>query len=193
MMTIRNLTIKLKGSDSPISRRLQVPDQLTMDQLHLLIQTAMPWNNSHYYEFNVKDREYWRECEDELDSYREKPRNRVAARWTFAKFLDYTKAKKFRYLYDTRVQWIHELKVGAIIQPKPNEIYPKLMTAKEVCPRDDILGGIWPYNQFRKIIKKPKHRDYNEAKLWLGEDFDPDVDVFPLLKQNVEKFAQKLQ
>ena len=26
-----------------------------------------------------------------------------------------------------------------------------------------------------------------------GEDFDPDVDVFPLLKQNVEKFAQKLQ
>ena len=69
----------------------------------MLIQTAMPWNNSHYYEFNLKDREYWREDEDELDSYREKPRNRVAARWTFAKFLDYTKAKKFRYLYDTRV------------------------------------------------------------------------------------------
>ena len=190
-MTIRSLTIKLKNSIPTISRRLQVPDQMNMHQLHLLIQTVMPWNNRHYYEFEVRD-EYWRECKDEFIPDEEPPYNRVAARWTFAQFLNHTNVKQFRYLYDFSIHWIHEIRVGAIIQPKPNEIYPKLIKADKICPPDDLIGGIAPYNDFREIIKKPKHRDYDEAWVWFPKDFDPDADVFPDLEQNVAEFAKKI-
>ena len=56
-MKIQNLTIKLVGSDPDISRKIQVPIQMNFHDLHQLIQTAMPWDNSHMHEFHCQSKE----------------------------------------------------------------------------------------------------------------------------------------
>ena len=190
-MTIRTISIKLTKSDPVISRRLQVPDQMTLADLHLLIQTAMPWDNCHLYNFNCNGK-YWREQNEELMTELDDALNYPVEQWSIADFLNHTNAKKFNYVYDYGDYWEHKISVGAIVKPKPDQIYPKLVAAKEFCPPDDI-GGIWQYNQCLKILKDPKHQDYEDVIEWFPEDFDTTNDVFPSLESQVNEFAKMYQ
>lgn len=36
----------------PIDRKVLVPSDIQMDELHLVIQVAMGWENAHLYQFN---------------------------------------------------------------------------------------------------------------------------------------------
>ena len=50
---IYQIKITLLGTDPPIWRRLQVPADLTLAQLHNVLQTAMGWGNGHMHEFCI--------------------------------------------------------------------------------------------------------------------------------------------
>ena len=199
-MKIQNLTIKLVGSTPVISRKLQVPVQMNLHELHQLIQYAMPWGNCHMYEFHCQGKEYWREAEDDVDDEFEEEFDeefddlfeQVSQQWSVERFLTYTKAKKFHYVYDFGDHWDHLITVGAIEDANPNEIYPKLIAANGLCPPEDI-GGIQHYYWALEIINEPEHENHEETLGWFDDDFDPNVDVFPSLVKEVAKFAIKFQ
>ena len=50
------LKIVLKGSKPPIWRRVLIPADLKLPDLHWVIQLAMGWNNEHLYHFMVGTR-----------------------------------------------------------------------------------------------------------------------------------------
>jgi len=55
------ILIKLKDVKPAVSRKLIVPVTIRYDQLHVLLQLAFGWTNSHLYSFRAKhqqDREY---------------------------------------------------------------------------------------------------------------------------------------
>src|SRR6185312_8676331 len=50
---IYQIKVTLIGSDPPIWRRLLVPADLTLEQLHRVLQAAMGWQDCHLHEFLI--------------------------------------------------------------------------------------------------------------------------------------------
>ena len=53
MTDIARLMIQLDDLRPPVRRRIEVPLAIRLDDLHLVIQAVMGWENSHLYEFRV--------------------------------------------------------------------------------------------------------------------------------------------
>ena len=54
MTQYMQLRIELLDTEPPVWRRIAVDPRLTMEQLHLAIQHAMGWTDSHMHEFETK-------------------------------------------------------------------------------------------------------------------------------------------
>ena len=52
------LKVTLLGPRPAIWRRLVVPSDVTLDQIHWIIQAAMPWTNSHLHQFHDGEARY---------------------------------------------------------------------------------------------------------------------------------------
>jgi len=55
---ILQLKITLKGAKPPIWRRVLAPDNLTLEQLHTVIQIAMGWSDGHLHRFEINGVSY---------------------------------------------------------------------------------------------------------------------------------------
>ena len=53
--TIARLKITVDGVKPAVLRRVEVPFDIRLDRLHLTIQAAMGWTNSHLYELRAGD------------------------------------------------------------------------------------------------------------------------------------------
>ena len=53
MTLLAVLTIDLMDVQPKVHRRITVPFNIRLDRLHLVIQEAMPWTNSHLYEMQI--------------------------------------------------------------------------------------------------------------------------------------------
>ena len=53
--TIARLKITLDDVEPQVLHRIEVPISLRLDRLHLTIQVAMGWTNSHLYEIRARD------------------------------------------------------------------------------------------------------------------------------------------
>src|ERR1700690_3185222 len=64
---VLQLKVTLLGTSPPIWRRLLVPADLTLAQLHDVLQTAMGWEDGHMHEFSIGQRRFGRrDPEDQL-------------------------------------------------------------------------------------------------------------------------------
>jgi hypothetical protein len=50
---IARLKITLADVEPKVVRRIDVPLGIRLDRLHLVLQAAMPWTDSHLYEFTA--------------------------------------------------------------------------------------------------------------------------------------------
>lgn len=56
--TVYQIKVTLKHSKPPIWRRLLVPADVELSDLHKIIQMAMGWTNSYMHQF-IKDRNFY--------------------------------------------------------------------------------------------------------------------------------------
>lgn len=113
-----------------------MPNTISLDRLHDVIQIVMGWNDEHLYFFQFKDRIYLEkpENEDELpsDAFR-------------LGELIKRKGQKFDYLYDFGDHWIHNL-VLENSNFEDSRIYNQIycLESEGDCPPEDS-GGIYVY------------------------------------------------
>jgi hypothetical protein len=53
--TIVRLKVTLNDVEPKVLRRIEVPADIKLDRLHLILQAALGWTNSHLYEIRAKD------------------------------------------------------------------------------------------------------------------------------------------
>jgi len=53
--SIARLKITLDDVEPKVVRRMEVPLTIRLDRLHLALQAALGWTNSHLYEIRAKD------------------------------------------------------------------------------------------------------------------------------------------
>ena len=161
--TIARLKITLDDVKPIVLRRVEVPATLRLDRLHLAIQAAMGWTNTHLYEILARDSGWGIPDPDGGDGP-----------------LDARKARLINVLEDIaqRRSSISTISptVGntreRIAAREPGAVYPRLIEATGRCPPEDI-GEPWGYAELLAAIGDPKHERHSEFKEQISDDFDP--------------------
>ena len=181
--SIARLLVTLDNVKPPVRRRVEVPLAIRLDRLHLVLQAAMGWTNSHLYEIRARDVGWGIPDSDFGDG----PLDAKKARLVDA--LEDVGTKTLKYLYDFGDGWEHTVKVERIADAVPGMAYPVLINAVGRCPPEDV-GGSWGYAEFLDAVADPAHENHAEMKEWAGEPFDPKVVDVEALTDDVAALAK---
>jgi hypothetical protein len=181
--SIARLKVTLNDVKPPVQRRVEVPLAIRLDRLHLVLQAAMGWTNSHLYEIRARD-VGWGLPDPDFD---EGPLDARKAR--LIDVLEDAGVKTVKYLYDFGDGWEHTVKVERVTDAVPGLTYPVLIDATGRCPPEDV-GGPWGYDEFLDALVDPAHENHAEMKGWIGEDFDPTAVDVEALSDDVAALAK---
>ena len=181
--SIARLLITLDDVKPPVRRRVEVPLAIRLDRLHLVLQAAMGWTNSHLYEIRARDVGWGLPDPD----FGEGPLDAKKAR--LVDVLEDVGTKTLKYLYDFGDGWEHTVKVERIADAVPGTAYPVLIDATGRCPPEDV-GGSWGYAEFLDAIADPAHENHAEMMEWAGETFDPKTVDVEALADDVAALAK---
>jgi hypothetical protein len=172
---IYQIKVTLKYIHPPIWRRIQVPGNLTLSQLHAVLQIAMGWTNSHLHGFRIGEHFYTEPSLDYADLAV------VDERQVRLEQVALEVGARFIYDYDFGDSWEHALVVEQMLTPDSSVAYPRCIAGKRACPPEDV-GGVPGYMEFLAAIHNPRHPEHDEWLMWAGDSFDPDA--FDVQKAN---------
>ncbi len=182
MAAIARLRITLDHVKPPVRRRIEVPRDIRLDRLHLVIQAAMGWSNMHLYEIRAGDVGW---SDPDPDWGFDGPRD--AGKVRLGDLLEQG-VKSLKYLYDFGDDWSHTIKLERTADADPGVAYPRLVEAVGACPPEDS-GGPWGYGDILEAIADPTHEQHDELVEWVGGDFDPNAVDAPALAEAVAALA----
>jgi Plasmid pRiA4b ORF-3-like protein len=165
-----SLKVTLRDTKPPVWRRLLVPGEMTLGDLHQAIQAAMGWDDAHLHAFDIAGREYG--DPDSVDDVADEERLSLNA-------VLKSGVRRFTYTYDFGDNWEHMVLIERPRRPLEAGSYPACLAGQRHCPPEDC-GGSWGYQELLAVLADPTHPDYPERVEWVGEDFDPEefsVDV----------------
>jgi hypothetical protein len=183
-VAIAHLRIKLDDVEPAVLRRVQVPVTIRLDRLHLVLQAAMGWTNSHLYEIRGRDVGWGMPDPDFGDG----PLDASKAR--LIDVLEDVGTRSLKYLYDFGDCWVHSVRIERITDAVPGMTYPCLVEATGRCPPEDV-GGPWGYREFLDAIADPDHEEHAERLEWIGGAFDPTTVDLQGLTKAVDSLAKK--
>jgi hypothetical protein len=184
--------ITLKRIKPPIWRRIQVPETYTFWDLHVAVQDAMGWTDTHLHHFEILNptkglkEEIGIPDEDFIDE-------RILAGWE-RKIADYfpSENNKADYIYDYGDNWEHMVKLEKILPREKGITYPVCVGGARACPPDDC-GGTWGYEEFLEAIMDSNHERHEELLYWVGGDFDPEgFDIKDVVFDNPRKRLENI-
>jgi hypothetical protein len=166
---IYQLKVTLLGTNPPIWRCLLVPADLTLAQLHNVLQTAMGWNNEHMHEFRAGQRRFGRP--EPVDPFMRTPRVESERTALLAAVLQRRGAKMI-YTYDLGDNWEHGIVLEKQLPAEPHTTYPICTDGQLACPPEDC-GGIPGYYEMLDALADPSHPRHDELRDWIGDEFNP--------------------
>ena len=149
---IARLKVTLEDVEPAVMRRLDVPLRIRLDRLHLVLQAAMGWTNSHLYQFRAGGAS-WGDPDPDFEGG-----PLPAAKTTLFDIIEDTGARTIHYLYDFGDGWDHVVSIERIGEPDPQALYPQLVAATGRCPPEDV-GGPPGYAEFLAAIADPTHEE----------------------------------
>lgn len=170
------LKIELKDMPHKIIRKVLVPEDISVYQLHLIIQDSMGWEHAHLYEFsNMKWKSALRvgvpdEFDDDFGGFSPSAPKQDAHKVLLKdSFLKENEANPFWYWYDFGDDWWHWI---SFLKPSKKDLdiftgEPICIDAIGKCPPEDC-GGIWGYAEFLETIKDKDHPEHEELMEWYG-------------------------
>jgi len=167
--------VALEEIEPKIWRRLIVPLDVTLGQMHPILQAAMGWTNSHLHQFEVGGLTYgdtWSlSAERTDDDARVFDADEVRLR-------DFTRELNtaFTYVYDFGDNWQHTVTLEKRIHVKPAPKRPSCIEGARCCPPEDV-GGPSGYFEFLRVLLSPdpdEHEEQKHLKRWSGGRFDPE-------------------
>jgi hypothetical protein len=164
--SIHTIKVSLRYMKPPVWRRLQVPSNTSLAELHHIIQAAMGWYDCHLHQFEVNGRDY-ADPEHMLEETTDE------ARWRLARL---QVGQRFAYWYDFGDDWWHDIQVESIDRADPALTYPRCVTGRRACPPEDC-GGPWGFAELMSALGDEKHPEHEMYRDWMqqlgGTDYDP--------------------
>ena len=170
---IYRVKVELLDASPPIWRRLDLRSDLMLPRLHLILQEAMGWTNSHLHEFvhsNSRqdlDAEHFASMDfpdagemgelDEADVRLDE--------------LAHSVGDTFLYLYDFGDSWWHRVTVEKVLEPDDDGEVPDatVVAGRRACPPEDC-GGMWSYTEWISGDMDPDGWESELVEFWAGWD-----------------------
>jgi len=164
---VYQIKVGLRGAKPPIWRRLEVPADISLAQLHTVIQVAFDWDDCHLHVFESPYGSFGT-ADADLG-------HRAEAPVTLEQVAPAVKSK-IRYTYDFGDDWEHDIVVEKVLD-RNAAAGPRCTGGRRAAPPEDC-GGIWGYARLVEVLNDPTHPEHEDMLEWLGlddpADFDPD-------------------
>ena len=171
---VYRLHLSLLEVEPLIWRRLQVPANISLRQLHDVFQAAMGWTDSHLHEFTFGDQKFGM-TDPEVDP----PATLRDDRGTTLDAIAPGAGREFTYDYDFGDDWNHRVVIDSIENAGVAAARALCLDGARACPPEDC-GGPSGYEHMLAVLNDPSHEEHREMLDWLGGEFDPeqfDLDV----------------
>lgn len=160
------LRVELEDITPMIWREWWVEGDMTLAQLHHILQAAMGWTDAHLHEFEMGGVRYGQPHEENDMPVVDERKLRL--RTLLRPGLEFT------YTYDFGDDWVHTVRVE-IAEPQ-DEPYgaATVVAGARACPPEDC-GGASEYQAFLDQCRaQPNSEEVRSFLEWAGEDFDAD-------------------
>lgn len=168
--------IQLKGvTKPPVWRRVIVPEKLTFQEFHKVIQLVFEWDDYHMYQFSPSG--YGSNPVIALPQEDDWEQPDLNAKKTRLNKIFTREKQRYVYIYDFGDDWTHQIVLEKLV-PDESKI-PVCLSGKGACPPEDC-GGAWGYEDLKIILADPTHEEHAEMKEWVGlvEDEEWDAGEF---------------
>ncbi len=153
------LKITLNGCHVKIWRRVIVPANIKLDELHNVIQDVMGWKDCHLHEFTILGIHYGVPDPEDFHEVLSEKNVRL-------KELVRPICNKFKYLYDFGDDWKHTIEVESFDYKDDSGQRVFCLGGKGSCPPEDV-GCPDGYENFCKAINNTSHPYHKEMKRWV--------------------------
>lgn len=162
------LEVQLEDLEPAIMRTIWVEGQMSLGQLHHILQAAMGWTDAHLHQFDIKGLRYavpHPEDDDLMPVIDERG----------IQLKDVLKLNlSFEYLYDFGDSWTHRIKVNQVKKMDRPYGAAYVENGAGACP-PEVAGGSGMYQEFLDERKQnPRSEEVRSFLVWAGDDFDPD-------------------
>lgn len=159
---VLQLKLGLQATKPPIWRRVLVPMDLHLGDLHDIIQASFDWYDGHLHEFRsggYKGTSYGPEIE-------EMEYNEVEDAFLVSELL---KAEKDRldYAYDFGDGWEVRIDVEKVLDSAEGQL-PRCTGGRRMAPLEDS-GGPWGWAEMLKAMNDSAHAEHGEVSEWFEE------------------------
>jgi hypothetical protein len=164
---IYQLKVTLDEIRPRIWRRLRVPGEITMADLHHVIQIAMGWSGAHRHRYVVGG---------ELIGAPGLDLARSVTREIDVRLVEVALERtRFRYEYDFGDRWAHEVLVERVL-PSMGGASDAIacLDGRRACPPEDC-GGPDGYEELLEILDDPQHAEHADRIVWVGGAFDAEA------------------
>ena len=162
------IKVALMDLEPAIWRRVHVPRDITLGSLHLVIQTAMGWEDDHLHEFVIGRKRYGPMMPNPFGLESAPVDEDIVHLNGVAK----PPKAKFEYHYDFGDDWRHEIRIEREIESESGKRQARCIAGENACPPEDS-GGPYSYPDLVAILADVQHEEHAEMREWIGEDFDP--------------------
>lgn len=128
MRDIFQLKVRLLGISPMIWRRVLIPADITLRELHGVFQVAMGWESIHLYAFDIRAAQY-----GAFELSMSDPRTPLS-------HFEFRANDKFTYTYDMGDGWVHEVRVEDIGSAERQKTYPVCTGGSGACPPEECGG-----------------------------------------------------
>ncbi|WP_017582927.1 plasmid pRiA4b ORF-3 family protein [Nocardiopsis valliformis] len=183
---VYRLKIVLEGTEPPVWRLVEVPADLGLSHLHLVIQVLLGWEHAHPHAFEFGRRRYSEAGgvgAGDLDEF-EAMVGEVLSR----------KGSRGVYTYDFGDDWRHLITVEATGEAEPGTFYPRVLDGHGGGPPEGC-GGVGAFERLRRLRDHPEelgrgdHSVAEEQLMWV-EMLEPDeLDLAKIREELRELFG----
>lgn len=170
--------IDLDEARPPIWRRLRLASDLTLPQVHQIIQVAMGWTDSHLHHFLIgaADRDW--QVDPFLTGFDfDEGEEGISEDTVRLDQVITTPGDRLFYDYDFGDNWHHTLRLEKVEPWNPGDPLAVCTGGRRACPPEDI-GGIHGYHEALEVLagRTPPGADddwVQQLLTWLPPGYDP--------------------
>jgi len=159
------LKITLRYLAPPIWRRVLVREDITLGQLHAVVQRVMDWGGGHMHEFRMPARGFGPPLR--TFGYEGEDEDATVLREVLVR-----KGQMLLYEYDFGDGWLHRIQLEKILPLETGQRYPVCLAGARACPPDDC-GGPPGYAQLLEAVRNPADKANAALLEWCGP-WDPE-------------------
>lgn len=172
---VYRLRIQLRGISPPIWRRLLIPVNSTILDLHQAIQAIMGWEDIHLNRFTIRGQRYGVPREGGMSFSTRPDRLRLID-------FGFCEHDRFVYEYDFYSGWIHDIRIEKVFDSASSSL-PRCIAGVGACPPEE--SG--PADHFMQQLDE--HSIFDTLD-WIHESLDDNIPMAAIREELIDRLRR---